>query len=225
MPESTVAEVMSRHVITAGLDTGFKELIGTLATHELSAIPVVHRGGRPVGVISERDLLTKLEYHGGTDPAPLLPGTACRARWRKSSALLAADLMSAPAITAPAHTSVGAAAHTMATHRLCLLCVTDHAGALIGVLTRADLLRLYLRADSVIQAELDSVLDNALTDAVRAPHHVGAQVQDAIVTLEGTVNLHSTAINAAHTAHHVNGVIAVRNHIQFDIDDQMITGM
>jgi len=35
----------------------------------------------------------------------------------------------------------------------------------------------------------------------------------------------NSMINAAHTAHHVNGVIAVRNHIQFDIDDQIITGM
>jgi len=185
----------------------------------------VHSTGRPVGVVSERDLLTKMEYHGGTDPAPLLPGSACRARWRKSRALVAADLMGTPVITAPAHTAVGVAAQLMATHRLCLLCVTDHAGVLIGVLSRADLLRLYLRSDGVIQADIEADIDNALTGAVRAPHRVSARVRDAVVTLEGTVNLHSTALNAARIAHHVNGVIAVRNQIQFDLDDHMITGM
>jgi len=225
MPESTVGEVMSRHVITAGLDSGFKELIWTLATHELEAIPVVHATGRPVGVVSERDLLTKMEYHGGTEPAPLLPGSACRARWRKSRALVAADLMSTPVITAPARTAVGVAAQLMSTHRLCLLCVTDHAGVLIGVLSRANLPRLYLRSDGVIQADIDADIDNALTGAVRAPHRVSARVRGAVVTLEGTVNLHSTALNAARIAHHVNGVIAVRNQIEFDLDDHMITGM
>jgi len=84
MGESTVAEVMSRHLITAEPDTGFKELIATVTAHDLSGVPVLDVAGRAVGVVSERDLLTKLEYHGGTDPAPLLPGSLCRARWRKS---------------------------------------------------------------------------------------------------------------------------------------------
>jgi len=175
--EPTVAEVMTRHLITAAPDTGFNELIGTLTLHELSAVPVLDPTGRPVGVVSERDLLTKLEYHGGTDPAPLLPGS-CRERWRKSRALTAAEVMSAPAITAPAP---------------------------VGV----------IHAD----------IENALAETVHPPHRVTVQVHDAMVTLDGTVNLCSTALPAVRIAHHVSGVIAVRNNIHFDVDDHMITGM
>jgi CBS-domain-containing membrane protein len=58
MPEPTVAEAMSRHVITAGPDTGFTELIGLLTAHDLCAVPIVDATGRPQGVVTEADLLT-----------------------------------------------------------------------------------------------------------------------------------------------------------------------
>jgi CBS domain-containing protein len=65
-----------------------------------------------------------------------------------------------------AHTPVNVAAHTMATRRLRLLCVTDSAGPLIGVLTRPDLPRLYLRAEGVIQANIEADTANALADTM-----------------------------------------------------------
>jgi len=51
------------------------------------------------------------------------------------------------------------------------------------------------------------------------------EVRDAIVTLDGALTLRSATTHAARTAHHVSGVVAVRNNIHFDLDDQMITGM
>ena len=220
MPEPTMAELMSRRVITVGPDAGFKELAAVMITHELSAVPVIDATGCPLGVVTERDLLTKLEFHGGTDTAPLLVGSACRTRWRKSSALIAADLMTAPAITA-ADTRAGVAAHTMVSQHLCVLCVVDGDGRLIGVITRADLIRLFLRCDDAIQAEVE----RDLADAARPPHQVTVYVAEGIVTLEGTLTLHSATARAGRIAHHVPGVLAVHNNIRYDVDDQMITGM
>jgi CBS-domain-containing membrane protein len=221
MPEPTVAEAMSRHVIIAGPDTGFTELIGLLTAHDLCAIPIVDASGRPQGVVTEADLLTKLEYHGGTDNPPLLPGTPARARWRKSSTVIAADLMTTPAITIPTTTPVGAAAHTMATHRSRVLCVVDPHGHLVGVLSGRELLRLYTRSDAAIQTDIERDLDTL----ARPPHWMTVEVHNAIVTLDGELALRSATTRAVQVVHRVSGVVAVRNNIHFDLDDQMITGM
>ena len=87
MGEPTVAEVMTRQVITAVSDTPFKELAGAMLAHGIDVLPVIDIDGRPLGVVSEADVMTKLEFHGGADPAPVLASPRCRARWYKSLTL------------------------------------------------------------------------------------------------------------------------------------------
>ncbi|RSM85282.1 CBS domain-containing protein [Kibdelosporangium aridum] len=85
MGEPTVAEVMTRQVITAVPDTPFKELAGAMLAHGIDVLPVVDLDGRPLGVVSEADVMTKLEFHGGADPTPMLAGPRCRSRWYNPS--------------------------------------------------------------------------------------------------------------------------------------------
>ncbi|MBP2328810.1 CBS-domain-containing membrane protein [Kibdelosporangium banguiense] len=76
MDEPTVGAVMTRQVITAVYDTPFKELAGAMLAHGIDALPVIDSSGRPIGVVSEADILTKLEFHGGADPPLRLPKTS-----------------------------------------------------------------------------------------------------------------------------------------------------
>jgi len=221
MREPTVADVMTRRVITAVPDTPFKELAGAMLAHGVDALPVIDSIGRPIGVVAETDILTKLEFHGGADPSPLLAGSHCRGRWRKSSALLAADLMTRPAITTTPGIPVSAAIHLLARMRIRQLCVVSCDGNLVGILARRDALHLFVRDDSFIEADIE----RALATTGRQANRVVVQVADGIATLDGTLTLHSSVQRAGHATHRVPGVIAVYNNLRYDIDDLMITGL
>jgi CBS-domain-containing membrane protein len=221
MREPTVADVMTRQVITAVPDTPFKELAGAMLAHGIDALPVIDIEGKPVGMVTEADVLTKLEFHGGADPSPLLAGSHCRTRWRKSSALLAADLMTTPAITTIPGTPLSVAIHLLAHHRIRQVCVVTCAGHLVGILARRDALHLFVRNDSAIEADIE----RDIATKTRHPDQVTVHVTDGIAILEGTLTLHSTVRRAADAAHHVPGVIAVRNNLRYDIDDLTITGL
>jgi CBS domain-containing protein len=221
MREPVVADVMTRQVVTAVRDTPFKELVGTMIARDIDALPVVDRAGRPVGVVDEADVLAKLEFHCGADYPPLFAGQRRRARWHKSSGLVAADVMTAPANTITEHTRLGAATHALATQDIRRLCVVDQAGRLVGLLSRQDVLRVFLRCDSIIAADVE----RELAAAVRGPHRITVRVADGVVTLTGRLALRSAAENAGRIAHCVPGVIAVNSDLAYETDDLMIIGL
>ncbi|MCE7002046.1 CBS domain-containing protein [Kibdelosporangium philippinense] len=221
MGEPAVAEVMTRQVITAVPDTPFKELAGAMLAHGIDVLPVIDIDGRPLGVVSEADVLTKLEFHGGADPTPMFAGPRCRSRWYKSLALHAADLMTTPPITTTPGTPVSTAIHLMARMRIRQICVVACSGHLIGMLARRDALHLFVRGDSAIEADIERVI----TTKTRRPNQVTVHVTDGVVTLDGTLTLHSAVQRAGVAAHHIPGVVAVRNNLRYDIDDLMITGL
>ncbi|PXY17006.1 MULTISPECIES: CBS domain-containing protein [Pseudonocardiaceae] len=221
MRELTVADVMTRQVITAVPDTTFRELVGTMIVHGLDALPVIDHSGRPIGVVAEADTLTKLEFHGGADQAPLFAGTRRRNRWYKAHGLTAADLMTRPALTVIDDSTLDRAVHAMADHGVRRLYVVEHTGHLVGVLTRHDALRLFLRSDSAILADIERAILGKATRTRR----LTVRVTDGIVTLDGTLALHSAVERAKIITSRVPGVIAVHNNLRYDLDDLMITGL
>jgi CBS domain-containing protein len=221
MREPTVTDVMTRQVITAVPDTPFKDLAGAMLAHGVDTLPVIDSIGRPIGMITETDIMAKLEFHGGADAAPLLAGAHCRERWRKSTALCAADLMTTPAITISPDVPVSAAIRLLSTMRVRHICVVNCVGYLVGVLGRRDALHLFVRTDSAIEADIDSTI----ATTIHHPDRVTAYVTDGIVTLDGTLTLHSGVELLGHAVHRIPGVITVRNNIRYDVDDLMITGL
>jgi len=220
MSEPKTADVMCRRVVTAALDTSFRELVGTMIAHEVSAIPVVDSAGHPVGVVTEEDLATKLEFHGGAANPPLLGGTHARVRWHKSSATVAADLMT-PAKTVMEGVDLCAALRRLAGEQASVLCVVNGAGTLVGVLARSDALRLFLRGDDAIRADLE----RRLCPVSATVNRIAVRVSGGAVTLAGALSLHSTTERAEWIARGVPGVIEVHNNLSFDVDDLMITGL
>ena len=220
MAEPRTADVMCRRVVTAAPDATFKELVGTMIVHEVNTIPVVDSAGRPVGMVTEEDLATKLEFRGGATNPPVLGGAHTRSRWHKSSATVAAELMT-PVVTVAEDADLRAALRLLAGARVGRLCVVNHAGTLVGVLGRLDALRLFLRGDNAIRADLEQQLGSTST----SEHRVTVHVIDGVVTLDGVLCLHSATQRAEWIARGVPGVIAVRNNLSFDVDDLMITGL
>ncbi|CAM5411404.1 Inosine-5'-monophosphate dehydrogenase [Streptomyces antimycoticus] len=154
MPRSAhiVSDVMTHTVVAVGREAPFKEIVRTLEQWRVSALPVLEGEGRVIGVVSEADLLPKEEFRD-SDPArsaqlPDLPGIA------KAGAVTADELMTAPAITVHASATLAEAARIMTHKRVKRLPVVDEEGRLEGIVSRADLLKVFLRPDSDIEEEV-----------------------------------------------------------------------
>ncbi|MFF4568192.1 CBS domain-containing protein [Streptomyces sp. NPDC001410] len=214
---STVSEVMTRDVVTVSPDTPFKEITSVLTTHGISAVPVADTRGAPMGLVSEADLLRKQaeqpDKYGEQEAAPAWPNERAKARAEN-----AAGLMTTPVVTAHADWPVAQAARTMDRHRVRRLLVVDETDRIIGIVSRSDLLRVFLRPDEEIREEIrDDVLEGMLR---LGGTEVQVQVHDGVVTLRGEVENRSTAQIAERLAKGVDGVVTVRPMIDYTVDDR-----
>ena len=152
MNEIAVGALMTRNVVTVEPETPFRTLVAVMTGHSVSAVPVVDGRGRPIGVVSEADLLAKQEFHGGRDELPR-HDRAGRDRWFRAQGRNAAEVMTTPVRVVHADEPVSAAARLLAQTGIRRLFVTSWNGRLIGVVSRGDLLRVYLRDDHSVTRE------------------------------------------------------------------------
>ncbi|WP_431895249.1 CBS domain-containing protein [Nonomuraea sp. bgisy101] len=216
-----VEDVMTRQVISVDFDTPFKDVAETLIQHGISAVPVVDADGRVAGVISEADLLRKEEfrelfYREGYRP-PLRVRRRHRDAERKATGDTAYELMSAPAVSISREATVVAAARLMDEHDLKRLVVRDDDGCLVGIVSRRDLLRTFVRDDEEIAKDVrEDVFERALWND---PSQVTVTVDHGIVTLNGRMDRRSSAAIAARMTQRVNGVVDVVDNLIWDEDD------
>ncbi|MFJ5726684.1 CBS domain-containing protein [Streptomyces paradoxus] len=202
MTSRTVGEVMTSDVVQACRTTPFKEVVRLLDHHRISGLPVVDDDDKVLGVVSGTDLVRARANRAGRDPA---------------RAVTAQDLMSAPAVTVHPEQSVPDAARLMERRGVERLPVVDEEDRLIGIATRRDLLRVFLRTDDDIRRQVtDEILAGGLglpRDAVRV------FVRDGVVTLDGRVDLRSQVPEAVHSVWRLEGVVGVVNGLTFLGDD------
>lgn len=188
----TVNDVMTHAVVSVGRGATVKEIVATMRRWGISALPVVSAEGRVVGVVSEADLLLKAE---GSDA---------------SHAVTAGQLMTVPPTTVPKHATIAGAARLMAKGHLKRLPVVDDDGRLVGVVSRGDLLKIYLRPDEDIAEEVRELLMQRLIPAGSAL--VRVHVDHGLVRLTGSLpdpTLHDILVRATRT---VPGVVDVTLH-------------
>ncbi|HEX2356071.1 MAG TPA: CBS domain-containing protein [Micromonosporaceae bacterium] len=217
MSTRTVRDVMTADVITADPQTPYKEIVDRMARGGVSALPVVDERGHVVGVVSEADLLHKVELAGDEGHRHLFERRRRRAAREKAAGDSAGEVMSRPAVTIGPDAPLEEAARLMDSERVKRLPVVDPQGALVGVVSRRDLLRMYTRPDDDIRADiLDRVVRGIL--AVEPPQ-IDAAVDEGVVTLTGQVNRRSTTEIAVRLAHGIEGVVDVVDRLTYEYDD------
>ena len=177
-----VRDVMTTAVVTVDRTTPYKEIAELMAEHKLSALPVLMMGRRVAGVVSEADLL-RIE---GQRQRGARAGHAAHPRLhrasRQHSGLTAGELMTSPAITIYPDATISAATRVMSQHHLKLLPVVDQDGVLAGIVTRRELLSVFLRPDDDIAEDIRGVFTEIL---FADPASVDVVVKGGIVTLTG----------------------------------------
>jgi CBS domain-containing protein len=214
MQTTTVGDVMTRDVITVGPTTPFKDVVDRLVGAGISAIPVIDKHGAIVGVVSEADLLYREEHEDDAPTAhpPVFAGHRTREQWRKAAGLTAADLMTSPVLTVSAGTGLPQVARRLAQAGVRRLVVVDD-GKVVGVVARRDLLRIFLRGDPDIQAEIDrDVLAGALHANMTM---VRATVDDGVVMLTGQLEYEADVATATRLCHDIPGVVSVWNRLDY----------
>jgi CBS domain-containing protein len=150
-----VRDIMETDVPTVRPGDSVETVLRVMRQNELPGVPVVNDGGRPVGIITDADLVISeegadlhlphyFELFGGV--VFLEPLRRFEARLRKAFSSTAGDLMTEDPITIEAERSVQEAARVIAERRHNRLPVVEH-GRLVGVVTRLDVLDALTREE------------------------------------------------------------------------------
>ncbi len=206
----TVADVMTTQVVAVTPSTGFKDIAAAMERWKVSALPVIEGEGRVVGVVSEADLLPKEEFHehgpGMLEQMRRLGDTA------KAGSTRAEDLMTTPAVTIRPDATLPRAARLMADRRIKRLPVVDGDGILKGIVSRGDLLKVFLRSDEDLTAE---VRRSVVTHLFPLSHGaVTVAVSHGVATLTGQVKDRTLIPVAERLTRSVEGIVDVHCHLQ-----------
>jgi len=211
---ATVQDVMTADVVAVKQDASFKDIATMLGRHRVSAFPVIDDDGKVIGVVSEADLLPKEALVAG---AGLQPGRLSvmlhHKEFSKAGGVTAADIMTRPAVTVTADEPVTSAARLMYSCKVKRLPVVDLDGHLVGIVSRADVLRVYARPDEEILADVRQavILDEFLSD----PARFTITVTSGVVTIAGHPETAESGHGIVSGIWHVEGVVSVRDLLTY----------
>lgn len=214
MRHVTVRDVMTTVVVTVGPTAGFRQIADLLVSRAVSAVPVVDDQAVVLGVVSEADLLPKLEYADRLPHHPLAT-RRMRAARHKAASDRAADLMTKPPVTVGPEVSVSQAARMLEAARVKRLPVTDDEGRLVGIVSRRDLVRTYVRTDAELRASVLDIIDAMWID----PATVEVDSAAGVVHLGGQLDRRSTAQIVTNLVRSTPGVVDVVDEFGWDYDD------
>ena len=169
-------------------------------------------------MVSEADLLSVLDERARAAQ----PGSGGRLHWhagdKKHPGLTAGELMTSPAVTIHPDATLPAAARLINSRRVKRLPVVDSGGGvfggnLIGIVSRCDLLSVFLRPDEDIAWEVRRMLTEIL---LADPASVTVQVRNGIVTLAGqlgSAEQHDLIRIAVRLTWAIDGVVNVVNKL------------
>jgi CBS domain-containing protein len=217
---TTIRDVMTQPVTSVGPGTALKEVAELLIGHGISGVPVIDDDGAVLGVVSEADFLIKEEGSLGIRHRPLArifgESRESTARLSKLRAVTAGQAMTAPAVTIAPERRIDEAAAIMNARKINRLPVVDE-GRLVGIVTRADLVRAYVRSD----AELAGVIrDEVLLRVLWLdPSLFTVVVTDGVAAIGGQVERRSTAEMIERLVIMVPGIVDAHASVTWSYDD------
>ncbi len=213
----TVADVMTTQVHVARPLTPFKLLVQLIEDNKISAIPIVDEQGMPIGIVSEADLLLKERRDELQSEMNLLHPRLRREQRVKAAGIVAEQIMTTPPITVASDTTLSEAARKMQEKNVRRLVVVDGRGKIQGIVSRSDLLQVFLRTDEELRDDIVSTIipELFLPDS----ETINVRVHWNVVTLSGEVDRKSDVEILTRLTRQVDGVVDVVNQLAYRWDD------
>jgi CBS-domain-containing membrane protein len=212
-----VRDVMTRRVVVVQDSAPFKEIVALMRQRGVSAVPVLDRDEHLMGIVSEADLMLKEEHAVPDDSQRVFKSRRRRVERTKAEGVVARELMSRSVVTIDEEAPIARAARVMHEHGVKRLPVVDANGAVLGIVSRTDLLRVFLRPDQDIAHEIEDALMGPTRWA--EPEQIRVTVRDGVVTLEGGVERRSQIPVLASIARAVDGVVDIEARLGYEVDD------
>jgi len=208
---------MTSRVHVARPTTPFKRLVQLIEENKISAVPIVDGQGIPVGIVSESDLLFKERRHELESESSLLHPRRRRQERAKAEGIVAWEIMTKPPITVRSDTTLPRAARLMQERNVRRLVVVDERDKIVGIVSRSDLLQVFLRTDDDLREEVLSTIVPSML--LSDPDSVQVAVRWNVVTLSGEVDRKSDALIFASVIREIDGVVDVVNGLTHRWDD------
>jgi CBS domain-containing protein len=215
-------DVMTRQVVKVTPDTAIEEAARLMVENRISGLPVIDAAGAVVGIVTEGDLLRRIEtgtdkQHSGWYGLLFGPGRLA-AEYTRSHARKVGEVMTAELVSVASETPLAEVVELMETHRIKRLPVIDD-GALVGIISRANLVAALA---GILTEPRTALSDDEIRAAILAEidkqpwgprQTVDVTVADGVVELHGTIwdERERTALHVA--VENLPGVKAIRDYL------------
>ncbi|MEY9835675.1 CBS domain-containing protein [Streptacidiphilus sp. EB103A] len=200
-----VRDVMTTDAVTVTRQTPFKDVAEVLSRRRISAVPVVDGNGLIVGIVSQGDLLPKEAYR---DRLPSRREVLLHLEEiEKAGGTTAGDIMTVPVAVIGPHATLSEAARLMARRHVHRLPVVDGREQLLGIVSRGDLLKVFLVSDEQLSASVLAELAQAMPDTDIGGLTV--TVEDGRAVIGGVLDDTAMVPVLARVARAVEGVVDV----------------
>jgi len=209
-----IRDLMTTDVIDVGPDTSLKEAARRMLGAGVSGLPVTD-SGQLVGIITEADFVATEAERGAKKRAGLLR-LFVRENGIPSSERTVADVMTRDVQTVSPDSDHVEAARMMELNRVKRLPVVAD-GKVIGLISRSDMLRAFVRPDK-------DIIDEIRNDVMRKvmwvdPKRVGIACEDGNLVLTGNMETKTDAELLVELTKRIDGVASVSDHLAWEIDN------
>lgn len=140
--EKSVQTIMTREVVTLSPEADLHEAVRVLSEHNISGVPVIDAYHHVLGVISDADLLALAGLPQTYTFRDLVPYLFGRPASLRKTGTTVAEIMTVPAITVRPETTALEAAQILSARRVKRLPVVEAEQCLVGIVARADIVKL-----------------------------------------------------------------------------------
>lgn len=184
-----VVDLMTARVITAMPGTELKQAAELMVRHRVSGLPVVDSLGTLVGMITEADFL--------------------RMQVERADGAHVSDLMSSPVLTVTPELPLVEAARMMLSEDVNRMPVMTADGAMVGIISRFDVVNAFTRPDELIEDEIrEDIIRRVL---FVEPDAVGLRVDQGTVFLSGELESKGEAALLTEMVRRLDGVVEVES--------------
>jgi CBS domain-containing protein len=219
-----VADVMTRTAITVTPETTIEAAARLLLEHRISGLPVVDPGGAVVGVVTEGDLLRRIETgterrHSGWLEFLIAPGRLAE-EYAHANARRVGEVMTTDVVAVTPEEPLAEVVRLMERHHIKRLPVIEN-GRLVGIVSRANLVQALLdnlpKPAGKAAAGDAEIRERILAEIAKQPWgpraSVDVRVAGGIVELYGSITDERERAALQVLAENAPGVKAVEDHL------------